>query len=93
MKDEFDRKWKTKLEFSWWDGVYITMQRYLIQLEGKPCNVPVSGHYVRFVIRDWKIEEWHGWYDGGNCTWQFGPFVFGMHGVIDCKKCRNSDEN
>lgn len=89
QSQEFDRKWETRLGFSYHDGPQIQAYTFMTQYMGEPKqDWLVSGYFVGFKIRDWRIEAFHTYYDGENCVWQFGPFVFGRFGTLTgCKKC------
>lgn len=87
-------KWKNKLELSWFDGPKLSLNKYLIEFQGKKYDKwLVSGYSIGFKIKDWKIKTYHAYYDGNNCAWQFGPFTVTRFGHMgECKGC-NSDSS
>ena len=84
-------KYKTRLEFGWFYGPLISLNRYLVEYKGvKYDKWLISGYSLGFKLKDWKIESFHSYYDGNNCAWQLGPFQitrFGHSG--ECKGCRS----
>jgi hypothetical protein len=86
---EFNRKWEVRLEFEWFKGPQVALHTYLTQFKGEKCDRLVSGYHIGFWLKEWTIEAFHQYYDGENCHWQFGPFVFARFGTsTGCKKCR-----
>jgi hypothetical protein len=89
----FNRKWETRLGFSFFEGFQLEYNTYLTQFEGEDRDHLVSGYFIGFRIKNWKIESYHTYYDGENCFWQFGPFAISRFGVITgCKKCQGDIE-
>jgi hypothetical protein len=95
MKDHLNlgRAWKRKIEFDWFDGIHIALTTYMVKFDEKDIEpIHAYSHFIRFMIKDWKIEAWHQYYDGSNCVWQFGPFAYGRIGYGHCDKC-SKDRN
>jgi hypothetical protein len=86
-----ERKWKKRLELGWFDGPCISWNTYLTYHPDFELSRPMLVAQRSFVIRykNWCIEEFHTWYDGPNCSWSFGPFMFSQNGQGYCKKCES----
>jgi len=89
--DPMGRVWKNRLEIGWFDGPCIMWNTYLHKHNDFAIRRPmlIASYLFGIKYKDWRIEEYHSWYDGPNCSWSFGPFMFSKNGQGHCKKCRD----
>lgn len=91
---EWNRKWEYRPSVGYKPFLFLGIDGYLIQFKGEPCERLFYGQYIGFQwnIKKWEISQDYTWYDGPNCSWQFGPFIYSITGHGDCKKCRGEIE-
>lgn len=86
---KFDRRWKREIAYGVFKGdPYIGFQTRLVQFGGEPRDLIVKLFYLNIVVnpKKWKICQNHVYYDGPNCSWQFGPIEIHRCGNW-CNKC------
>lgn len=92
-KSSLGRRWKNVIVVGASPTWFIGWETQLIQYEHKPVKPrPVVGRHicVYWNIFLWKVEINHDYYDGANCSFQFGPFMYNRHGV-SCSVCDKRD--
>lgn len=89
------RKWRVRPCIEWDErpdhkAIHVGIERNIVMWQGK-CDKPryVAGVTLAFSFlpSNWKIRQWHGYYDGEHCSYTVGPFTLYQDCWWYCKKC------
>lgn len=91
------RRWQWKPDYGTWNGrVFFGFACHLLERCGEAYDRhPTTCWALQLVYdpRKWQVRQFHGYYDGPHCAYQFGPFEFRSDGMNwKCKQCLGDSE-